>query len=141
MKPSGPQENPPPRTRAVTMLESVEEIRAQVQRARTLKESIGAVTPRPVATVPPAPVDDTTPFRPSSRPSMAVLLVLDDGDDEGEAIRLRGPSHVIGRVEGDLVIPHDGNISGRHAEIQRRLEGGKYRWYLRDLRSTNGTYV
>jgi pSer/pThr/pTyr-binding forkhead associated (FHA) protein len=140
MKASDPPENPP-RRRALTMLESVDEIRAQVQRARTLKESIAAVTPAPVAAVTPAPVDDTAPFRPSSRPSMAVLLILDDSDDEGETVRIRGASYVIGRVQGDLIIPHDGNISGRHAEIQRRLEGGKYHWYLRDLQSTNGTYV
>ena len=48
---------------------------------------------------------------------------------------------MIGRVEGDLVIPHDGGISGRHAEIVRRPEGGQFRWYLRDLQSTNGTFV
>jgi pSer/pThr/pTyr-binding forkhead associated (FHA) protein len=39
------------------------------------------------------------------------------------------------------VIPHDSGISARHAEITRRTEGGQYRWYLRDLQSTNGTFV
>jgi hypothetical protein len=32
-------------------------------------------------------------------------------------------------------------MSGRHAEIVRRLESGRWHWYLRDLQSTNGTYV
>jgi hypothetical protein len=124
------------------MLESVEEIRAQVQRARTVKESVQALTPTPVATVSAAQADDALPFCPSSRPNMAVLVVIDDHEDEdGETVRIRAASFVIGRVQGDLVIPHDSNISGRHAEIQRRVEGGKFQWYLRDLQSTNGTYI
>jgi len=56
-------------------------------------------------------------------------------------VRIRAGSFVIGRVEGDLVIPHDGGMSGRHAEITRRHEGGEYRWSLADLNSTNGTFV
>ncbi len=67
--------------------------------------------------------------------------MLDDGDDDGEVVRIRRESFTIGRVQGDLVLPHDGNISGRHAEIVRRLEGGRWQWYLRDLQSTNGTFV
>ncbi len=67
--------------------------------------------------------------------------MLDDGDDDGEVIRVRRESFTIGRVQGDLVLPHDGNISGQHAEIVRRLEGGRWQWYLRDLQSTNGTFV
>jgi pSer/pThr/pTyr-binding forkhead associated (FHA) protein len=72
---------------------------------------------------------------------MGLLHVLDDGEETGEVIRLRGGSFVIGRVEGDLVIPHDGGISGRHAEILRRVEEGAVAWILRDLGSTNGTFV
>jgi len=72
---------------------------------------------------------------------MALLTALDDGSDGGETLRVRAPSFVIGRVEGDLVIPHDSGMSGRHAEISRRLEHGAYRWYLKDLQSTNGTFV
>jgi pSer/pThr/pTyr-binding forkhead associated (FHA) protein len=72
---------------------------------------------------------------------MALLVVLDDGDDEGETIRIRASSFVIGRVEGDLVIPHDPGISGRHAEILRRPDDGQGRWHLKDLNSTNGTFV
>src|SRR5262249_10872426 len=62
-------------------------------------------------------------------------------EDTGEVVRVRGGSFVIGRVEGDLIIPHDGGISGRHAEILRRIVNGKYAWILRDLGSTNGTFV
>jgi pSer/pThr/pTyr-binding forkhead associated (FHA) protein len=48
---------------------------------------------------------------------------------------------VIGRTEGDVVIPHDSLISGRHAEIVRVEHEGHYRWFLRDLNSTNGTFA
>jgi pSer/pThr/pTyr-binding forkhead associated (FHA) protein len=140
---------PDPPRRVATVLESVEEIRALVGRpGMTLREPTTFREPTtiretsPLATPTPSPAaDDTQPFRPAQRPSMAVLCVLDDGDDDGEAIRIRTDVFVIGRVEGDLVIPHDSGISGRHAEISRRLEGGLYRWYLKDLQSTNGTFV
>jgi pSer/pThr/pTyr-binding forkhead associated (FHA) protein len=54
---------------------------------------------------------------------------------------MRGDKLVIGRTEGDILIPHDPMISSRHAEIVRFLDGGRYRWRLTDLRSTNGTFV
>ena len=38
-------------------------------------------------------------------------------------------------------IPHDAQISGRHAELRQALVKEKYRWSLVDLQSTNGTYV
>jgi hypothetical protein len=112
-----------------TRLESVEELRAALQGARTAtaKERL--------------PAGDTRPFRPARRPPMALLCILDDGSDEGELVRIRGPRLVIGRGEGDVVIPHDDMISGRHAEISRQQTGGKHRWFLTDLQSTNGTYV
>ena len=86
-------------------------------------------------------MDDTARFQPVQRPGIATLVIFDDGDDEGEVVRIRRESFIIGRVQGDLVIPHDGNMSGKHAEIVRRLEGGRWHWYLHDLQSTNGTFV
>jgi hypothetical protein len=81
------------------------------------------------------------PLRPGLRPPLAVLCVLDDDQASGEFVRIRVPSLVLGRSEGGLIIPHDAEISARHAEIGRRLAGDRYRWYLRDLGSTNGTFV
>lgn len=72
---------------------------------------------------------------------MAVLTVFDDGDDSGELVRIRESIFVIGRTDGNLTIPHDSSISGRHLEISRRGEGRAARWFLRDLSSTNGTFV
>ena len=48
---------------------------------------------------------------------------------------------MIGRTEGDVLIPHDDMISGQHAELTRRQEPGRCRWHLADLNSRNGTYV
>lgn len=126
--------------RQATVLESVEEVRELIQRAQTVKEPPAAEATKAAAT-PTTAADDTAPFRPSGRPPMALLYALDDGSDDGQAIRLRAPSFTIGRVEGDLVIPHDGGMSGRHAEVSRRLVSGQHRWYLRDLDSTNGTFA
>jgi hypothetical protein len=81
-------------------------------------------------------------YRPSQRPPVALLCVLDDGGDDGEWVRLRGERFVIGRANGDLVLPHDNQISGRHAELVRqRDEDGSWVWLLTDLNSTNGTFV
>jgi pSer/pThr/pTyr-binding forkhead associated (FHA) protein len=121
--------------RQVTVLESVEELRAQLRSGGTTQVDTNATQ---------SPGDrqqETAPFRPTVRPPMALLVVLDDGDDNGETIRIRSNSLVIGRVEGDLVIPHDTGMSGQHAEITRRSENGEYSWFLTDLRSTNGTFA
>ncbi len=118
-----------------TVLESVEDIRAQIRAAATANLPLDA---RAGAS---DPEQDAKPFRPSLRPSMALLTVLDDGDDTGEVVRIRGNSFVIGRVDGNVVIVHDNGMSGKHAEISRHLENGEYAWYLKDLQSTNGTFV
>jgi len=119
----------------VTVLESVEDIRGQRR----------AMTSKTLAEAPPAnrpeQAERTRAFRPRVRPPMGLLHVFDDGEDTGEVVRVRASSLIIGRVEGDLVIPHDGGISGRHAEIVRRVENGATVWVLRDLNSTNGTFV
>jgi pSer/pThr/pTyr-binding forkhead associated (FHA) protein len=90
----------------------------------------------------PAPPDDAPPvFRPTQRPPTPVLLVFDDGADDGEWIRIRQEAFTIGRSEGDLKIGHDSQISSRHAALEYKNSKGKGRWQLVDLGSTNGTYV
>jgi pSer/pThr/pTyr-binding forkhead associated (FHA) protein len=124
-----PGKRPAPQPYEGTRVESAEEIRQAIlaRRAATKKEA--------------GPTADTTPFRPSQRPPLALLCILDDGKEEGEWVRLRGDRYVIGRTEGDIVIPHDNMMSGRHAELARHLDQGHYRWHLTDLNSTNGTFV
>jgi len=110
-----------------TFLETLEEIRRAVRARRS--STTQDVLP------------DTRTFRPMRRPPMALLCILDDGRQAGEWVRIRVDHVVLGRDEGDVVIPHDGLMSGQHAELTRRLEDGRHRWFLTDLQSTNGTYV
>lgn len=85
--------------------------------------------------------DGTQPFRPIHRPPMALVRVLDDGRETGEMFRVRSDSAIIGRVKGDIVIPHDGGMSTQHAELVRRFHNGNYQWFIKDLNSTNGTFA
>ncbi len=79
--------------------------------------------------------------RPVLRPPTALLCVLDDGMPDGEWVRLRADVLTIGRSDGEVRIPHDGLLSGRHAQIIRQRGHNNCRWLLADLQSTNGTFV
>jgi pSer/pThr/pTyr-binding forkhead associated (FHA) protein len=130
-KPSKPR-------RAGTVVESIDESFAPLGPGTTDIES-----PHVPSAQSPGIAPDAEPYRlrPSLRPPMALLCAYDDGQDSGETVRIRIPSFVIGRADGNLVIPHDGGMSGRHAEISRRFVDQSYRWTLRDLGSTNGTFI
>lgn len=87
-------------------------------------------------------LEDNHEFRPALRPPVPVLTVLDDGSrDSGEEIRLRTETFSIGRTSGNLVLPNDPSISGKHAEIRRVPWKGGFQWHLHDLGSVNGTFV
>lgn len=152
----GHSPRPPAQERMATCLETDEDV------MDALRESLAAParpSPPPVAPParsgttpivagpppvrPPAPPQGPTAslYRPSLRPPMAVLTVCDDGKSDGEQFRLRDGRFVIGRTEGDLIIPHDGMISSRHVEITRQSAGGQQRWVVTDLQSTNGLFV
>lgn len=86
--------------------------------------------------------EDSHDFRPSLRPPVPVLTVLDDGSlDQGEEARLRRERFSIGRTSGDVQLPNDASISGAHAEIRRTSWKGGFQWHLHDLDSANGTFV
>ncbi len=82
-------------------------------------------------------------FRPAKRPPTIKICVLDDASNrEGEWYRIRQPSFVIGRNEGDIILGYDRAVSSRHAEIamQDAATGG-VEFVIRDLGSTNGTFA
>ena len=67
-------------------------------------------------------------------------IVLEDCLDPTRIYRAGGPgSLVVGRSRSlcDIVIDHDDSISGRHCELSV-VDGN---WYVRDLKSSNGTRV
>lgn len=84
----------------------------------------------------------TLVFRPINRQPVAKLIVLDDGSREhGEEIHIRQSVFMIGREKGDLKIPFDRDISSQHAELRCHQQDGKFRWYLIDHQSRNGTFL
>src|SRR5262245_46384149 len=119
-----------------TRLETDDDIR-QALEARRARQAAKAAAPG-AAAAEPAPEPEVQPFRPLLRPSVAMLCICDDGKADGEWLRLRGERCVIGRAEGDVRIPHDLMMSGKHAELVRqKLPSGAYRWVLVDLQSSN----
>jgi hypothetical protein len=133
-----PQSPRPPGAPEETRLESDDEIRQALEARLAQRHGKGPARGRPVA-APPEP--DAVAERPEQRPPMALLCILDDGKADGELVRIRADRTVLGRVEGDVRIPHDGLMSGRHAEIVRQPARDGWRWVLTDLKSTNGTWI
>jgi pSer/pThr/pTyr-binding forkhead associated (FHA) protein len=122
------------------LLETDDDIRQALQTNRPGQPAAppAAWSPKQPHSPPPS---SASPYRPTLRPPVAILTALDDGKSEGEALRLRTDRFVIGRSEGDFLIPHDLLISARHLEITRHRVGETYRWVLTDLQSTNGLFI
>jgi FHA domain len=143
--PSIPQPaRPQPLERSGTLIETDEDIRQAFpsgkqghQPGQPTQNAAPPVAPSPQPGAGPVAV----PYRPTVRPPMAILVVFDDGRTDGEIIRIRDHRFIIGRSEGDLVIPFDGRISARHLEITHQIVGGLHRWVVTDLQSTHGMYV
>ncbi len=115
---------------------------AQLIRQTTTEDrdpSIGTATPSPfeAADVSPLPAE-AAPWRPTRRPPMSLLHVVDDGRDTGETIRLRDDRLVIGRTTGPVAIDHDPFLADHHAQLDRLPGEG---WLLTDLGSRDGTWV
>ena len=67
----------------------------------------------------------------------ARLHLLDPRGEPMVTFNLNGPSLSIGRRCGDVVLSHDGLLSGLHLQVLNRPEGT----FLRDLGSSNGTWT
>ena len=66
-----------------------------------------------------------------------VMLVVEGGPNSNQEIPLLGPTTTLGRQPGNDVVVAETGVSRQHAEIASTDDG--YR--LRDLSSTNGTFV
>ena len=66
-----------------------------------------------------------------------VVLVVEGGPNDEEEIPLTGPVTSLGRQSSNDVVVAETGVSRQHAEILR-VESG---YNLRDLSSTNGTFV
>jgi pSer/pThr/pTyr-binding forkhead associated (FHA) protein len=85
-----------------------------------------------------APQGDDSTFWGSPPPQVwARLVQVLEGGKIGEIHLLTQPELVIGREEGEVRFPEDGFISSRHCMLVNK--GGDC--YLRDLDSSNGTYL
>lgn len=124
-----------------TRLETLDDMRRWSIAAASKDGAKQATPSKPQAGVAAVASDGALPFRPRVRPPLLLVCIVDEGSEGGEWRRVRGDQAVIGRAEGDIVIPHDHGISGRHAELRRVPHNGRFRWFLRDLKSTNGTFV
>jgi pSer/pThr/pTyr-binding forkhead associated (FHA) protein len=138
--PPSPSQQTSEQERPATLLETEEDIRRALQTNRPGQPATPAPAPSPKQPPSPQP-SSASPYRPTLRPPVVLLTVLDDGRSEGEVLRLRADRFVIGRSEGDFLIPHDPLISARHLEITRHRVGEQYRWVLTDLQTTNGLFI
>ena len=85
-----------------------------------------------------APQGDDSTFWGSPPPQVwARLVQVLEGGKIGEIHLLTQPELIIGREEGEVRFPEDGFISSRHCMLVNK--GGDC--YLRDLDSSNGTYL
>ncbi len=85
--------------------------------------------------------DNALLYRPIMRPPIAVVRIQYDGEVAGETFTVRTESFRFGRTSSDAVITHDDQISGEHCELLRRRINGRWKWFLKDLDSTNGTFI
>lgn len=69
-------------------------------------------------------------------PRLVVVSPADTGLRAGVEIVLTGPM-TVGRDIANGIVLADASVSGRHASIERDARG----WWVRDLGSTNGTFV
>jgi pSer/pThr/pTyr-binding forkhead associated (FHA) protein len=138
--PLSPQPSEPPTgpERMGTLLESEDDFLQALRNNADVELVPRTAQPAAPAAKPPS---SAHPYRPTQRPPIALLTILDDGKGEGEVVRLRTDRFVIGRSEGDFLIPHDQQISARHLEITRQRAGEKYRWVVTDLQSSNGLFI
>lgn len=103
---------------------------------RAAEHAPGPVTPRPQAPTG-AAIDERPPARPARvNPSARPWLDID-----GDRYPLLGSLTTIGRDESADIVLDDPGVSRRHSEIRVTTDGPHLVTSIRDLNSTNGTFV
>lgn len=92
---------------------------------------------RAAAPVPAAPTPPEVPRPPKRRKKEPWVLAIDSGLHAGDRLQLVPDVH-IGRSEACELVLDDDYVSSMHAQLSHRDDGT---WVLKDLGSTNGTYV
>ncbi len=92
--------------------------------------------PATASAVPPGPIARHAPARPHSHPAQRPWL-----DVDGDRYPLLGAITVLGRDNTADVILDDPGISRRHTEIRVTSDGPHLVASIRDLGSTNGTFL
>ena len=69
--------------------------------------------------------------------SEQLCLVIKEGSDKNKSFRLTGRRTIIGRDQSCDIVLSDSSISRRHAVLEQRRK----LYVIRDLNSTNGTFV
>ncbi|MEZ6091138.1 MAG: FHA domain-containing protein [Pirellulaceae bacterium] len=116
-------------------------IDGEMENATKLIQAEGHGVAEAGQTGPQQAIERTKVYHPSIRPSQAMLRVYHDDQRHFQTIILRAQRTVIGRKRGEIIVEHDSLMSSQHAEIVRMSNGDRWDWHLRDLDSTNGTYV
>lgn len=65
-------------------------------------------------------------------------ISIDEGPDRGKRVEVSGGSFTIGRHPDSTLVLTDSEASSHHAAIEKTADG---KFVLRDLNSTNGTFV
>lgn len=111
------------------------------------QDSPAATVPRPPARPAPPPVHEEpnpTTVQPVAQPPARATGSVQDRpwlEVDGERYPLMGAMTVLGRDESADVVIDDPGISRRHCEVRVTPDGPRLVAHLRDLGSTNGTYV
>ncbi|WP_131103176.1 FhaA domain-containing protein [Ornithinimicrobium sufpigmenti] len=123
---------PEPRERPAPRREREQQVAGSADRAERPAEAEAAYR-RPAQTTE-APVQ--RPRRPAPSGHSPVALEVD-----GRRVPLKGAVSTIGRDESCTIVIDDPGASRRHAEIRITHDGPHLQVILRDLGSTNGTYL
>jgi hypothetical protein len=90
----------------------------------------------------PAPADQAAPEQPApARPRRVNPADRPWLDVDGERYPLMGAMTILGRDDSADIILDDPGISRRHSELRVTTDGPHFVTTIRDLGSTNGTYV